>query len=146
MTDKVSSATEPIRQTKAYENIRDTIKETVGDDASRYGGFVDKDEAAEKAIAREMMEETGYAFEKFELVGEVAANPGVLDNYTRLYLATGGRKVAEQKLDTNEEIKVELIPLDELIELLLQNKIEQSLHANCIFYALLKLGRLKIDR
>ncbi|CAG8434547.1 5351_t:CDS:2 [Diversispora eburnea] len=43
VTDKVSSATEPIRQTKAYENIRDTIKETVGDDASRYGGFVDKE-------------------------------------------------------------------------------------------------------
>ena len=107
------------------------------------GGFVDKDEAPEKAIAREMMEETGYAFDKFELLGEVAANPGVLDNYTKLYLATGGKKVAEQKLDANEEIKVELLPLDELTEMLLQNKIEQSLHANCIFYALLKLGKLK---
>ena len=107
------------------------------------GGFVDENESPEKAIAREMLEETGYEFSKYEYLGEVAANPGVLSGYTKLYLATGGRKVAEQKLDANEEIIIELIPLDDLIEMLLQNKIEQSLHANCIFYALLKLGRLK---
>jgi len=108
------------------------------------GGFADKDELPEKAIARELLEESGYAFDKIEMVAEVTANPGVLDNYTKLYLATGGKKVAEQKLDSNEEIKVELVPLDDLIEMLVQNKIEQSLHANCIFYALLKMGKLKI--
>ncbi len=108
------------------------------------GGFADKNEAPEKAIAREMLEETGYEFDKFELVSEIAANPGVLDNYTKLYLATGGRKVAEQKLDANEEIKVELIPLNDLIEMLLQNKIEQALHVTCIFYSLIKMGRLKL--
>lgn len=107
------------------------------------GGFVDANETPEKAIARELLEETGYEFSKYEYLGEVAANPGVLSGYTKLYLATGGRKVAEQKLDDNEEIKVELIPIDEVIDLLLQNKIEQSLHTNCIFYALLKMGRLK---
>jgi 8-oxo-dGTP pyrophosphatase MutT (NUDIX family) len=109
------------------------------------GGFADENEENEKAMAREMLEETGYEFTKYELVGEVAANPGVLNNYTKMYLATGGKKVAEQLLDDNEEIKVELIPLDELIQLLLQNKIEQSLHANCIFYCLLKMGKLKLQ-
>lgn len=108
------------------------------------GGFVDANETPEKAIARELLEETGYEFSKYEYLGEVAANPGVLSGYTKLYLATGGREVAEQKLDDNEEIKVELIPLDDLVEMLLQNKIEQSLHTNCIFYALLKMGRLKL--
>ena len=107
------------------------------------GGFIDKDEDPKKAVAREIVEETGYEFENIELLGEVAANAGVLNNYTKLYLATGGKKAGEQKLDSNEEIIVELIPLDDLVELLLQNKIEQSLHANCIFYALLKLGKLK---
>lgn len=108
------------------------------------GGFAEKNEVPEKAIAREMLEETGYEFKKFELLGEVTANPGLLSNYTKLYLATGGIKVAEQKLDAHEDIKVELIPLDDVIQMLLQNKIEQSLHANCIFYALLKMGKLKL--
>ncbi|CAG8550780.1 6383_t:CDS:2 [Acaulospora colombiana] len=43
LSDKVSETTEPIRKTKVYTNIRDTLKETVGDDSSRYGGFVDKE-------------------------------------------------------------------------------------------------------
>lgn len=109
------------------------------------GGFADKDEAPEKAIAREMLEETGYEFDKFESLGEVMANPGVLTNHTNLYLATGGRKVGEQKLDTNEEIKVELIPLDDLIEMMRNNKIEQALHVTCIFYSLIRLGKLKLN-
>ncbi|MBA2249143.1 MAG: NUDIX hydrolase [Chitinophagaceae bacterium] len=108
------------------------------------GGFANEDESAEKAIAREMLEETGYTFSKYEYLGEVAANPGVLNNYTKLYLATGGKKTTIQNLDANEEIKVELISLDDLTGMLLQNKIEQSLHANCIFYGLLKMGKIKI--
>jgi 8-oxo-dGTP pyrophosphatase MutT (NUDIX family) len=97
----------------------------------------------EKAIARELLEETGYEFSNYDYLGEVAANGGLLNNYTKLYLATGGKKVAKQNLDHNEEIKVELISIDELIELLLESKIVQSLHANAIFYALIKMGRLK---
>lgn len=109
------------------------------------GGFADKDETPEKAIAREMLEETGYEFDKFELVAEVMANPGMLTNHTKLYLATGGKKVGQQKLDANEEIKVELIPLGEIIDMLLHNKIEQALHVTCIFYSLIKLEKLKLS-
>ncbi len=107
------------------------------------GGFADKGETPEKAIARELLEETGYEFTSYTYLGEVAANPGILNNYTKLYLATGGRKIAKQDLDANEEIKVELVPIDDVVEMLLQNKIEQSLHANCIFYGLVKLGKLQ---
>jgi len=110
------------------------------------GGFVDNNEEPEKAIARELLEETGYEFSRYEYLGEVAANPGVLSGFTRLYLATGGRKIATQKLDANEDIKVELVPLDDLTRMLLENKIVQSLHTNCIFYALLKMGKLKLDQ
>ena len=106
------------------------------------GGFVDKDEAPEKAIARELLEETGYEFTAYEEVCEVAANPGVLSNFTKGFLATGGRKVADQKLDSNEEIEILLVPPDELVDMLLQHKIVQALHATCIFYALIRMGKL----
>ena len=103
------------------------------------GGFADGNEAPEKAVAREFLEETGYVFSHFQYVGEVAANPGVLNNYTKLYLATGGKKVAHQVLDHNEEIEVILVPLKEVKEMLLQNKFVQALHTCCLFYALQRL-------
>ena len=46
------------------------------------GGFVDKDEDAAVAMHRELLEETGYEFSSMELLCKVAANPGVLNNFT----------------------------------------------------------------
>ena len=107
------------------------------------GGFVDKGEASDAAIARELLEETGYSFSAIHFVGRVAANPGVLDNYTDLYLATGGKKIAAQQLDHNEEIEIQLFPLEEVRQMLLRNEFKQALHANCIFYAFNKLDSFK---
>jgi len=99
------------------------------------GGFVDEGETPQQAIARELMEETGYSFNSFHYLGQTAANPGVLNNFTHLFLAVGGKKVAEQSLDANEEIVLHFKSLGEVRQLLLQNKIEQSMHALCMFYA-----------
>jgi ADP-ribose pyrophosphatase len=93
-------------------------------------------------MQRELLEETGYAFSAVEHLGRMAANPGVLNNFTELFLATGGVRVSGQKLDHNEEIHIELISLEELERLLMSGEIKQSLHANCAFYGLLKLKRL----
>lgn len=103
------------------------------------GGFIDEGEDPQKAIARELMEETGYEFSSIEYVGKVAANPGVLNNYTQLYLAHGGKKAGGQSLDHNEEIEVLLLPLEEVRAMLARNEFAQALHVCCMMYALQKL-------
>ncbi|MFT4023854.1 MAG: NUDIX hydrolase [Flavihumibacter sp.] len=107
------------------------------------GGFIDPGEDFVTGMRRELMEETGFSFPHIEHLGRVAANPGVLSGFTELFLATGGEQTGVQHLDHNEEIEIVQLPLEEVMRMVLNNGIVQSLHANCILYALLKLGRLQ---
>jgi 8-oxo-dGTP pyrophosphatase MutT (NUDIX family) len=82
------------------------------------GGFIDKGEDPSESARRELLEETGYAFDEIIHLGKIAANPGVLDNYTHLFLAKGGRRVQRQHLDANEDIEIVLVPLEQLVGML----------------------------
>jgi len=107
------------------------------------GGCVDDtDKDFQTAIARELLEETGYIFTSYESLGKISANPSTNTNWMHMFLARGGRKVAEQRLDFNEEIIVELYSINELKTLLKENRIVQAMHVTCILYALEKLGEL----
>jgi 8-oxo-dGTP pyrophosphatase MutT (NUDIX family) len=105
------------------------------------GGFVDPGEDPATAIRRELLEETGYAFDRVHCLAITAANPGVLNNFTYLFIATGGVKKTAQQLDDNEEIKLILKPLEEVKKLLMESGIKQSMHALCLFYGFDYLGK-----
>ena len=54
------------------------------------GGCVDdSDSSLETAIARELLEETGYRFTNYEYLGKTSSNPSTNDNWMHMYLATG---------------------------------------------------------
>ena len=106
------------------------------------GGVIDGDETPEQALRRELLEETGYQFDDFELLCMTYGNPSTANNQTRCYIARGGKKVQEQVLDHQEDLIVELHTLDEVKKLLFANKIAQALHCTGLFYALVKLGAL----
>jgi ADP-ribose pyrophosphatase YjhB (NUDIX family) len=110
------------------------------------GGFIDKGETPMQAIARELLEETGYAFDAIHQVGTIAANPGVLDSITHLFLATGGQKITAQALDSNEEIEVTLLPIETVRAMLDNNQFVQALHASCLMYAFKKWDALQINK
>ena len=107
------------------------------------GGCVDDtDKDLQTAIARELLEETGYVFSSYESLGKTSPNPSTNTNWMHMFLVKGGKKVSEQNLDSNEEIIVELYSIDEIKKLVRENKIIQSMHVTCIFYALQKIGQL----
>jgi ADP-ribose pyrophosphatase len=121
------------------KQYRHPIKETLYEIP---GGFIDAGENPQQAVARELLEETGYEFSSIYPVGQIAANPGVLQSITHLFLATGGKKIAGQSLDHNEEIEVLLMPLEEVRAMLHRNEFVQALHATCLMYAFKKLDEL----
>ena len=84
-------------------------------------GTMEPGENPVDAAIREMLEETGYAFDHIEEIATLYANPATSGNVTYTYLMTGGRKVQEQALDDHEEIDVYLVPLPEAKKMLLDN-------------------------
>lgn len=106
------------------------------------GGVIDEGETPEEAARRELLEETGYTFESFTYLGKISANPSTTNNFLHMFLAENGKKVAEQKLDETEEVDVLICSIEEVKNLVKENKIMQSLHVNNIFYALNKIGEL----
>jgi ADP-ribose pyrophosphatase len=108
------------------------------------GGCVDDtDPSLEAAIERELLEETGYRFSKLEYLGKTSSNPSTNNNWMHMYLATGGKRTQAQDLDHNEEIEIYLVAIDELKQMLRENKIVQSMHVTAILYGLSRLGELK---
>lgn len=108
------------------------------------GGCVDDtDDTYEDGIRRELLEETGYAFEKVHYLGKTSPNPSTNSNLMHMFIATGGKKVQEQQLDENEDIEVLKLSMAELQQLIDEKHIIQSMHVTTIFYALRYLDKLK---
>jgi 8-oxo-dGTP pyrophosphatase MutT (NUDIX family) len=110
------------------------------------GGCVDAtDSSLEDAMARELLEETGYRFKSIEYLGKVAHNPSIHNNYMHMFIAKGGEFDPTQVLDAEEDVEVSLVSLDEVIEMLHQQKFLQAMQVSTIYYALMKMGKLKLS-
>jgi len=106
------------------------------------GGVIEAGESPEMGMKRELLEETGYQFDDMQFLCKLHANPSTANNVTHCYLARGGKKVQAQHLDEQEQIEVEEYTIDEVKQLLADNKITQALHCTTLFYALIALGAL----
>jgi len=104
------------------------------------GGVVEPGEDPEIGVRRELLEETGYSFNSCELISTLYPNPATSTNRMFTYLLKGGVKTQEQDLDEHEILNVEEYSIEEVKQMLLDNKIDQSLHASALFYGLTKLG------
>jgi len=106
------------------------------------GGYIDNGEPPLGAAQRELLEETGYAADALQLLAQVHGDPTKDTNTFYLYLAKNVVKVQEQSLDHTEDITVELIPLDQIRQLLLAGAIHVAGSIATIYLALERLGQL----
>ncbi len=100
------------------------------------GGVIDGDETPEFAVKRELQEETGYTFKTCTPLAVLYPNPATSTNKTFSYLLTGGVKTQSQHLDEHEILNVEEYTVDEVKQLLKENKIAQALHVAALHYGL----------
>ena len=92
-------------------------------------GVIEKNESPINAAKRELLEESGYGNGKWELLTVISQNPSTTTNLTYCFLAIDVEKIDSQHLDSTEDIAVRLLSENEVKELLMEDKIKQSLMA-----------------
>ena len=83
------------------------------------GGLADiSDLSMQEAAKRELKEETGFVSTEVIQLGSVLPNPAILNNKCHVFYAKNVVCEADQCLDIGEDIDVELVPLQDIPELI----------------------------
>lgn len=88
-------------------------------------GKLDPGEDPLACAHRELLEETGMQAERMAFLTTIATGVGFCDELIHLYMATGLHFAASQP-DEDEFINVDLVPLQELIDAVLDGRIEDA--------------------
>jgi ADP-ribose pyrophosphatase len=82
-------------------------------------------EAEMDCARRELIEETGYAAEQWQKLGEITPVPGYSNERVHLFLASG-LTAARQKLDADEVLAVHRMPLIRALDMITQGEIQDA--------------------
>ncbi len=88
---------------------------------SLIGGRVDEGEDVHEAAKRELLEETGYASEDWELFDAVQPNSKI-EWAVYTFIARGCKKIAEQSLDGAEKIELMQVSFEEFVSLVCEDE------------------------
>ncbi|MHC5728879.1 MAG: NUDIX hydrolase, partial [Nostoc sp.] len=100
------------------------------------GNFDPTKESAEVAAIRELTEETGYIPQEFRKIATLYDKPSKDTNQIHLFLAENVSKIGEQQLDITEEIEVVLIPVESVLDKIIQGEICVTVTVAALFLGL----------
>jgi ADP-ribose pyrophosphatase len=106
-------------------------------------GHVDAGEPPVQAVARELLEETGYEAGEVELIGCLVPDVGRLANHLWCYFAADVRP-SQMDLAIEEGIELVVCSREELVEHITEGYLAHALDLSVILLAILK-GRLSVD-
>ena len=99
------------------------------------GGMMDPEDSSPlEAGLRELREETGYEGTQAEVIGQIFANPAIMNNICYTVLVENCRRVHPVQFDHGEDIITRLIPVAEIPKLVAQKKIGHSLVAVALYH------------
>jgi ADP-ribose pyrophosphatase len=109
------------------------------------GGMIDSHDASPEAGGvRELREETGYAGENPQIIGQVFPNPAIMSNTCFTLLVENCRRIHPVEFDHGEDLITRLVPVSEVPELVASGKIRHSLVVAGLHY--FELWRRKANR
>lgn len=88
-------------------------------------GKLDPGEDPLACANRELLEETGMTAEKIAFLTTIATSDGFTDELIHIYMATG-LEFTRSDPDADEFINVDLVPLDQLVDAVLDGRIEDA--------------------
>lgn len=91
------------------------------------GGMVDPGEDSKQAAVRELLEETGYASDKWTYLGAVEPNPAFHNHLCHHWLAEDAYLADAQALGDGEMIRVELMSEDEVRAAVVNGELKHAL-------------------
>ncbi|MEM9158295.1 MAG: NUDIX hydrolase [Verrucomicrobiota bacterium] len=96
------------------------------------GGVMDPGEDPIEAGLRELREETGYTPKRHRKLGDVSANPAIMNNTCHFVLAEDCELTSELEWDPHEELELRLVEIDEVYAMANRGEIFHSLNLNAL--------------